>query len=60
MKQFHRPEPQDVLLPGLLRHLCCPLSHSELGGGTWAALRSADCMAQNWMAVANQEQAGLG
>lgn len=47
MRPFHRPEPLDVLLPGPLQHLCCPLSHSGHGGGIWAALRSAGCTAQS-------------
>lgn len=60
MKPFHRPEPLDVLLPVPLQRLDCPLSHSGLGGGTSAALQSAGCMAQSWMAVASREQAGTG
>lgn len=58
--RFNRPERLGVLLPGPLPPPYCPPSHSGLGGGTWAARRSAGCTALSWTAAASRELAGMG
>lgn len=60
VQRFSRPERLGVLLPGPLPLPCCPPSHSGLGGGTWAALRSAGCTARSWTAAASRVLEGMG
>lgn len=60
MQRFSRPERLGVLPPGPLPLPCCPPSRSGLGGGTWAARRSAGCTARSWTAAASRELAGMG
>lgn len=57
---FSRPEQLGVLLPWPSLLPYCPPSHSGLGGGTWAARRSAGCTAPSWTAAASRELAVMG
>ncbi len=53
------PGPLDALPQVLLQPLCFLQSRSEHGDGTWVGHQSVGCMALNWKATANREQAAM-